>query len=258
MRSHPQPGPAGPYPFPGSRRRQPVFDPGRFGVGDGVTVGLYILLFVVGLASFMVLVPGFTDTFSTPDTATFAVNLIVYAVLFTAAMIVAFGAFRESLRTFAFHPWAKGFGIPGAWFGSLMITAAILMGMGEVVKSENQLAIEGMTYSVPFPTMFVVAVVMGPFVEEYVFRHLLIGKLSRYVNVWLCVVVSIALFAGIHFIGTGSFDVSSLVPYLTLGTVISVAYVLTGKSLAYAYILHFFNNAVALSLAYTVLPLLNP
>ena len=35
----------------------------------------------------------------------------------------------------------------------------------------------------------------------------------------------------------------------------SLAYVLTGKSLAYSYVLHVFNNAVALILSYTLLPL---
>lgn len=233
-----------------------MFDPGPFRRGDAVVLLAYLLLFVLGLAALLMLIPGFGDVFTTPDTASFAVNLIAYAVLFTGAMIMGVGALLSSLRTFAYHPWAKGFMIPGGWLGSLIITATILMTMGQAVKSENQLAIEGMTTSVPFPTMFVVAVLMGPFVEEYIFRHLLIGKLSRKINVWVCVAISIVLFAGIHFIGAGSFNPTSLVPYLTLGTVISVAYVLTGKSLAYSYILHVFNNGVALVLAYTVLPLL--
>jgi uncharacterized protein len=241
-----------------AKRRQPVFDPGPFRLGDAAMVLGYLLLFVVGLAALLMFVPGFLETFGTQDAAMFAVNLIVYAVLFTGAMIMAFPALWRSFRTFAYYPWAKGFLIPAAWLGSLMITAAVLMTMGEVVKSENQLTIEGMTASIPFPTMFMVAVVMGPFVEEYIFRHLLIGKLSRKVNVWVCVAVSVVLFAAMHFVGSGSFDISSAIPYITLGTVISVAYVLSGKSLAYAYVLHLFNNGIALVLAYTVLPLLNP
>ncbi|MFB0833533.1 CPBP family intramembrane glutamic endopeptidase [Arthrobacter halodurans] len=255
MQHNPTPGVPGQYP-PAAKRRQPVFDPGPFRRGDFVVLAAYLLLFIVGLAGFLLFIPGFRDVFTTPDTAQFAVNLIAYAVLFTGAMIMSFSALRESFRTFLYHPWAKGFLVPGAWLGSLIVTASILMTMGEAVKSENQLAIEGMTTSVPFPTMFVAAVVMGPFVEEYIFRHLLIGKLSRWINVWVCVAISILLFAGIHFVGAGSFDVTSLVPYLTLGTVISVAYVLSGKSLAYSYVLHLFNNGVALVLAYTVLPLL--
>ena len=122
------------------------------------------------------------------------------------------------------------------------------------IKSENQLVIESMTRSVPFVTMFAVTAVMGPLVEEYVFRHLLIGKLSRKINVWVCVAISAVLFTGLHFIGAGSFDLTSAIPYTTLGIMISVAYVVTGKSFAYAYVLHFFNNAVALTLSYTLLP----
>jgi len=254
----PPSGPYGPMISRPEKRRQPVFDAGPFRLGDGIVLVLYVLLFVVGLAALLLQVPGFHNVFSTVDTATFAVNLIAYAALFAASMAMAFPAFRSSFRTFLYHPWAKGFMIPGAWIAALMVSAATLLVLGEAVKSENQIAIENLTTSIPFPTMFVVAVLMGPFVEEYIFRHLLIGKLSRKINVWVCVLLSVALFAGIHFVGTGTFDPVAAVPYVSLGAVISVAYVLSGKSLAYSYVLHAFNNAIALIISYTVLPLIQP
>ncbi|GAA4364020.1 CPBP family intramembrane glutamic endopeptidase [Paeniglutamicibacter cryotolerans] len=238
------------------RRRHPVFGPGRFRVGDAVMVALYLLLMVAGGASLIMALPGFAGAFRNEEAALFAVNLIAYMVLFTGAMIMAFKTLKNSARTFRYNPWAKWFLVPGTWFGSLMVTAILLTLMGQAVKSENQLAIEGMTREIPFTTMFFVAVVMGPLVEEYIFRHLLIGKLSRKLNVWVCVVISIILFAGIHFVGSGSFEITSAIPYVTLGAVISVAYVLSGRSMAYSYVLHFFNNAVALSVSYTLLPLL--
>lgn len=219
-------------------------------------VVLYLLLMVAGGAGLIMAIPGFSGAFRNQEAALFAVNLIAYVVLFTGAMIMVFKALKNSARTFGYNPWAKWFMVPGAWLGSLMVTATLLAIMGQAVKSENQLAIEGMTREIPFTTMFFVAVVMGPLVEEYIFRHLLIGKLSRKLNVWVCVVISIVLFAGIHFVGSGSFDLTSAIPYVTLGTVISVAYVLSGRSIAYSYLLHLFNNAVALSISYTLLPLL--
>lgn len=219
-------------------------------------LALYVLLMVAGGASLIMELPGFIGAFRNLEAAMFGVNLIAYVVLFTGAMIMAFKTLKDSARTFGYNPWAKWFMVPGAWFGSLMVTATVLALLGAAVKSENQLAIEGMTREVPFTTMFFVVAVMGPLVEEYIFRHLLIGKLSRKINVWVCVLISIVLFAGMHFVGSGSFDITSAIPYVTLGTVISVAYVLAGKSLAYSYMLHFFNNAVALTVQYTLLPLL--
>ncbi|HXD29121.1 MAG TPA: type II CAAX endopeptidase family protein [Arthrobacter sp.] len=249
--------PAAPGPASGGprQRRASRFGPDRFRVGDAVMVLAYVVLFVAGAAALLTLIPGFTEVFATGETAAAAVNFIVYAVLFTGAMIMAFPTLAHSFRTFAYHPWAKAFMVPGAWVANLIVTTIVIVSLGGAVKSENQLAIEGMTTSVPFPTMLVMAVVMGPFVEEYVFRHLLIGKLSRKVNVWVCVVISIVLFAGMHFLGSGSFDPTAAIPYVSLGAVISVAYVLSGKSLAYSYLIHLLNNLIALTVAYFLLPL---
>lgn len=224
--------------------------------GDVVVLGIYVVLFIFGAAGALTLLPGFVEAFKDAESAQFGVNLIMYVVVFTGAMIMGFEALRTSFATFTYYPWVKYLMIPGGWLGSLIISAIVLVSLGDPVKSENQLAIEGMTQSVPFLTMFVVTAIMGPFVEEYIFRHLLIGKLSRRLNVWLCVAISVVLFTGLHFVGAGSFDVTSAVPYTMLGIVMSVAYVLTGKSLAYSYVFHVFNNAVALSLSYTVLPLI--
>lgn len=255
MHSTTQPAAPGPSPRAPRPGRNARFLPGPFRVGDAVMVLVYVVLFVAGAASLLLLLPAFTETFTTPETASAAVNFIVYAVLFCGAMIMAFPTFRHSFRTFTFHPWAKFFMIPGAWVANLVVTTIVIVSLGGGVKSQNQLAIEGMTTSVPFPTMLVMAVVMGPFVEEYIFRHLMIGKLSRKLNVWVCVAISIVLFAGMHFLGSGSFEPLAAVPYLSLGAVISVAYVLTGRSLAYSYLIHVLNNLIALSVAYFLLPL---
>lgn len=245
-----------PYPYaPLPRKRQPVFEAGPMRRGDLVVLGTYLVLFVLGAGGLLALVPGFVEAFKDQDSAQFGVNLIIYVVVFTGAIIMGFEALRSSFATFKYNPWAKALMVPGGWLGSLIISAIVLVSMGNPVKSENQLAIEGMTRSVPFATMFVVTVILGPFVEEYIFRHLLIGKLSRKLNVWVCVPISVVLFTSLHFIGSGSFDLTSAIPYTTLGIMMSLAYVVTGKSLAYSYVLHVFNNAVALILSYTLLPL---
>ena len=240
---------------PSPRTRQPVFESGKMRRGDWVVLGLYLVMFIFGAAGLLTAIPGFTEAFKDQESAAFGVNLIAYVVVFTAAIIRGFDALRTSFATFKYYPWVKVPMIPGAWFATLIVGAIVMVMLGNPVKSENQLAIEGMTRSVPFLTMFVVTALLGPFVEEYIFRHLLIGKLSRKINVWVCVAISVVLFTALHFVGTRSFDITSAVPYTTLGIMMSVAYVLTGKSLAYSYVLHVFNNSVALVISYTLLPL---
>ncbi|MFP3480898.1 CPBP family intramembrane glutamic endopeptidase, partial [Burkholderia sp. SIMBA_057] len=72
---------------------------------------------------------------------------------------------------------------------------------GSAQSSENQLGIQGLLQHVPAWLMVPLLVVLGPFVEEYLFRHLVIGKLSRHVNIWICCALSVFLFASIHVVG---------------------------------------------------------
>lgn len=264
----PMPPTGGPAPIPpGWPGRRPqdrvVLDPGAPTWLDLVAVLGYVLIFLLGGAVLITLIPGYREWFTGPDGTvnegafTFGINLVSYAVLTVLALIACWRPFVASLRTFRSHGWLKAGLIPVIWLACIMVNAAVVVSAGGDVKSANQVAIEEMTTQVPFLPMVLVTVLMAPFVEEYVFRHLMIGKLSRWVNVWVCAAISMVLFASIHFISTGfSFDPVQIVPYLTLAAAISVAYVLTGRSLAYATILHVFNNLVSIVVAYTLLPLL--
>jgi uncharacterized protein len=240
-----------------------VFDPGKPTWMDFATVLAYLGIFILGGAIVVAFIPGFQEQFLQPDgtlnqgSFTFAINLISYSVLTVLALIACWKPFVASFRTFRRYGWLKAGLVPGIWFACIMVNALVVMAVGEPIKSANQLAIEEMTTQVDFLPMVLVTVFMAPFVEEYIFRHLMIGKLSRWINVWVCVVISMVLFALIHFLSTGfTFDPVEVVPYLTLAAAITVAYVLTGKSLAYSTILHVFNNLVSIVVAYTLLPLL--
>jgi uncharacterized protein len=259
-------GAPGPIPpgWPGRRPQDKiVFDPGKPTWMDLVTVLAYVGMFILGGALLITLIPGFEEWFLAPDgtvnqgSSTFAINLVSYSILTVLVLIACWRPFIASFRTFRRHGWLKAGLVPVIWFACIMVNALVVMAAGEPIKSANQLAIEEMTTQVDFLPMVLVTVFMAPFVEEYIFRHLMIGKLSRWVNVWVCVVISMVLFALIHFLSTGfNFDPVQVVPYLTLAAAITVAYVLTGKSLAYSTILHVFNNLVSIVVAYTLLPLM--
>ncbi|MFB9072553.1 type II CAAX prenyl endopeptidase Rce1 family protein [Citricoccus parietis] len=250
--------------WPGRRPQDRiVLDPGKPTWMDLVTVLAYLIIFILGAAVLVTFIPGFREQFTEPDgtlnegSFTFSINLISYSVLTVLALIACWKPFIASFRTFKQYGWLKIGLIPVIWFVCIMVNALVVMAAGQPIKSANQLAIEEMTTQVAFLPMVLVTVFMAPFVEEYIFRHLMIGKLSRWINVWVCVVISMVLFALIHFLSTGfNFDPVQVIPYLTLAAAITVAYVLTGKSLAYATILHVFNNLISIVVAYTLLPLL--
>jgi len=248
--------PEHPVQYMAVRPKQRVFSPGKFSKGDLFTVIAYVVFFIGGAAGLITLIPGYMAAFETQDQALFGINLILYVSFFILAMVQCGPQFFESFKTMRYHSWTKWLMLPGGWLLTIMVNALIAGLTGQPVTSENQAALEGMATTVPLPVMLVVTALFGPFVEEYFFRHLLIGKLSRKLNVWLCLIISTVLFAGIHFVGAGVGSWLEVVPYFMLGITMGLAYILSGKSMAYSYMLHVLNNTVALLVVYLLYPLL--
>ena len=97
-------------------------------------------------------------------------------------------------------------------------------------------------------------VVVGPFVEEYIFRHLLIGKLSRRLNIWLCCALSVVVFAGIHIAGQEAITLTALLPYLAMGATLVFVYVWTGQNVMFSYFVHAAKNLLAVVFIYAIPP----
>lgn len=79
----------------------------------------------------------------------------------------------------------------------------------------------------------------GPLIEEVFFRHFLIGTLSAYAPTWLVATVSCLLFTLMHCHGWQ--DIPSYIP---LALTLTLAYLCSGKNLAYAWLLHALNNSL--------------
>lgn len=256
---------------PPARKRQRDSEPGRFSWGDLIAFISYVLVMLVGGVSLLALFPPFSTMLGSGDAqqeqqAQFLLNVIGYGLIFALAIAFSAKAFWRSIKAFGYLWWLKILLIPVAWIGTLILTALFVLSLGgEPETSENQLAIEGMLQYVPFLAAVLVMGLLGPYVEEYFFRHLLIGKLSRYINIWICGVISIITFPLLHFIpalvamlfspGTATdLTLISVIPYVVMGSIFTLAYILTGRSLVYAWLIHAFNNVMALVMAYYVQP----
>ncbi|MGJ9406475.1 CPBP family intramembrane glutamic endopeptidase [Nesterenkonia aurantiaca] len=271
----PQPGPPDQHGWPPAslppRKRQRDSEPGRFVWGDLIAVLAYVVVMLVGGVSLLALVPPFSTMLGSgveqqEQQALFLLNVIGYGVMVFIALALSAKALWRSVRAFGHLWWLKLLLVPVAWVGTLILTALLVLGLGgEPETSENQLAIESMLAFVPFLAAVLVMGLLGPYVEEYFFRHLLIGKLSRYINIWICGVISVITFPLLHFIpalvlmladpsAPTDLTVISVVPYVVMGSVFTLAYILTGRSLIYAWLLHAFNNVMALVMAYFVQP----
>jgi membrane protease YdiL (CAAX protease family) len=262
-----------PYPPLPRRRKHPRAQLEPFTWMDFATVLTYIGVMMVGLVSLLaLLVVGPDALASNAQVAGFLLNFASYVICFVMVLISLKRELWKSFKTFLWYPWAKFPAVVGAWFVCIMVTAvlisvvAALQGMNpeDITQSENQQAADSMMQAVSFVPMALMVVVMGPLVEEYLFRHLLIGKMSGFLgrrlprvakvlNPWVLMVISAFAFSYLHFIGSGetpSFITAT--PYLLMGLSFGTGYLLSGRSVAYSYCMHAFSNLMALVVGYAV------
>ena len=222
---------------------------GRFTALDALAVLLYLLL---PLAVALLPVGRLTALAADPGAGAFLLNLGVYAVVFVVALLAARQYVARDLRILGTRPWFTIGVLPLMLVAMLIVTVLVVMLAGGVQVSVNQTGLEDMTRQVPWYLTAPLLIVIGPFVEEYIFRHLLIGKLSRHVNRWICYTASVLVFAALHIAGREAITFQSLAPYLGLGLVLVFAYVWTANNLMFSYFLHALKNALSVVLMYSL------
>ncbi len=254
-----------PQPEPPQKKTQPDADPGRFTWWDLGATLFYVGGFLTGAVSLLMFLPGLSDLMRSGQEddlllGSFLVNAISYGVLGLIALVLSAGALVRAWKAFAYLWWLKLLLIPVIWLGIIILNAVLVFLItDEPQTSQNQEDIVSMLGVVPFLAAFVVIALLGPYVEEFFFRHLMIGKLSRHLNIWICAAISVVSFPLLHFLPalfglSDDLNIVTLLPYVTMGVAFTLAYILTGRSLLYVWLLHAFNNFMSLVVTYYVLP----
>jgi membrane protease YdiL (CAAX protease family) len=231
----------------------------RFSAADAVPGVLYLLLAGLFVLLPPTQVPGLDRLLPDPVGRTYLLNLGTYAVLAACAGYAAWTFVVPCVRVLARRPFFTAAMAVLAIVAMLLLTAVLAAMAGPLQPTVNQQGLEALMKSVPAWLMIPVVVLLGPFVEEYIFRHLLIGKLSRHVNVWLCCALSALLFAAVHVLGKEGLTLPALLPYLAMGVTLVGAYLLSGRNLMFSYLVHAGKNLLAVVLIYTLpVELLSP
>jgi hypothetical protein len=181
-------------------------------------------------------------------------NLLFYASVGILALLAARRVVGRDLRVLATRPWFTLMMVPAAVIVMMILTAVVVAASGTVATSENQAGLQALMQQVPAWLMVPLLVVVGPFVEEYIFRHLLIGKLSRRINLWVCCGLSVLLFAALHIVGREALTLTVLLPYLAMGATLVFVYVWTGRNLMFSYFVHAAKNLLAVVFIYAIPP----
>ncbi len=111
--------------------------------------------------------------------------------------------------------------------------------------SVNQFSIEMILHSNGAVFMVLSAVLMGPIVEELIFRK---GMFSLFKNKWVALVLSSLLFGSIHLIGEASFAdaIVNGVSYILMGFVFGLIYIKTEKNILIPILVHVLSNLLSI------------
>ena len=99
----------------------------------------------------------------------------------------------------------------------------------------------------PAPIVLITLGILGPIVEEMIFRGILVGKLKKYIPSTICAIVSSILFMFIHIHVLSIQEFLYCLPYLVSGLLYSILYLKT-KNITLSMILHITNNFFSLLL----------
>ncbi|RDV10112.1 CPBP family intramembrane metalloprotease [Arthrobacter sp. RT-1] len=226
----------------------------RFSPLDFATLAMYVAIAGFFTVAGNLLAPFLRQVAPSPAAASYAVNLLFYGSVGILALLAARRVMARDLKVLATRPWFTVMMVPAAVVAMLILTAIVVAIGGEVQTSENQAGLQQLMQQVPAWLMVPVVVIVGPFVEEYIFRHLLIGKLSRRINIWVCCALSVVLFASIHIAGQEAITLTALLPYLAMGATLVFVYVWTGRNLMFSYFVHAAKNLLAVVFIYAIPP----
>jgi membrane protease YdiL (CAAX protease family) len=221
---------------------------------DLITAGLYAAVAAFFATASGLLGPLLLQLSPNPAVASYAVNLVFYGGIGLLALAAARRVAGRDLRVLATRPWFTLLMVPLAVVAAMVLTAVMAALAGPPQTSANQAGLQALMQQVPAWLMVPLLVVVGPFVEEYIFRHLLIGKLSQKLNIWLCCALSVVLFAAIHIVGQETLTLPVLMPYLAMGATLVFVYVWTGQNVMFSYFVHASKNLLAVIFIYAIPP----
>ena len=167
---------------------------------------------------------------------------VIQDVLNTGILILVLAFFgRDFFSAFSYmrtRPIRKAAAILG-----LVVVAVVAQNLARAaVATQNSTGSESLRYFTEGMAGLVFSFIValgGPLIEEVFFRHILIGKLSAYAPTWLVASVSCSLFTAMH-----CHQWQEIASYLPLALVLTLAYVCSGKNVAYSWLAHALNNSL--------------
>ncbi len=139
--------------------------------------------------------------------------------------------------------------IVGNLISNLLSTTLSLAFDHPIEEAVNQLTIENILHSNGAIFIILSAVIIGPVVEELVFRKSIFGLFK---NQYVGLVVSALLFGSVHLLGEVSFidGLINGISYIVMGFVFGIIYITNKKNIVYPIIVHIVSNLFSVVAVY--------
>ncbi|KMP37074.1 CAAX protease [Bacillus cereus] len=189
-------------------------------------IGLYILFGISLLANVNLVESEFLLS-----AIGFTVPAIVGIIFFRKEIIQSFTYFKEKTIL-------KIVSIPMVVLLMVIIENSIMHFLA-TGQPENQEQLLERGTEVPLIFTLLVFGILGPILEEIIFRYILINRFSHYIGTAIASIISILIFTFLH-----TNQLSDYAIYLPGAVILTIAYLISKRSLAYVMAIHMLNNCL--------------
>ncbi|OUC02356.1 CAAX protease [Bacillus thuringiensis serovar medellin] len=170
-------------------------------------------------------------------------EFVLSAIGFTVPAIVGIIYFRkeiiESFTYFKEKTILKIVSIPMIVLFTLIVEQCVMHFLA-TGQPENQEQLLETGAEVPLVFTLLVFGILGPILEEIVFRHILINRFSYHIGTAIASIISIMIFTLLH-----TNQLSDIAIYLPGSLILTAAYLISKRSIAYVIAIHMLNNCLA-------------
>lgn len=106
-------------------------------------------------------------------------------------------------------------------------------------QPENQEQLLETGAEIPLIFTLLVFGILGPILEEIIFRYIILNRFSHYIGTAIASIISIIIFTVLH-----TNQLSDIAIYLPGSVILTAAYLISKRSLAYVMAIHILNNCL--------------
>lgn len=159
------------------------------------------------------------------------VPAIVGIIFFRKEIIESFTYFKEKTIL-------KIVSVPLVVLFTVIVEQSVMRFLA-TAQPENQEQLLGTGTGIPLIFTLLVFGILGPLLEEIVFCHIILNRFSHYIGTAIASIISIIIFTVLH-----TNQLSDITIYLPGSVILTVAYLISKRSIAYVMAIHMLNNCI--------------